>query len=77
MPGSEYSRETKQEFFDLLDCGGTIRVAARVVGVQEQAAYRWVLVAGLAMPRRRPVLALRRRRPSSFDCSLNARTCLS
>ena len=54
MPGSKYSSETKQEFFDLLDRGGTIRAAARAVGVQEQAAYRWVRVAGLAMPRKRP-----------------------
>ena len=50
MPGAKHSQETKQEFFDRLDRGGTIRAAARAVGVQEQAAYWWVRVAGLATP---------------------------
>lgn len=52
MPGPKYSAETKQEFFDLLDRGGTIRAAARAVGVKEAAAYSWVRVAGLTMGRR-------------------------
>lgn len=51
MPGPKYSAETKQEFFDLLDRGGTIRAAARAVGVKEAAAYSWVRVAGLTMGR--------------------------
>lgn len=51
MPGPKYSAETKQEFFDLLDRGGTIRAAAKAVGVHEAAAYSWVRVAGLTMGR--------------------------
>jgi IS30 family transposase len=51
MPGPRYTAETKQEFFDLLDRGGTIRAAAKAVGVREQAAYAWVRAAGLTMGR--------------------------
>jgi len=51
MPGSKYSAETKQEFFDVLDRGGTIRAAAKAAGVHEEAAYSWVRAAGLTMGR--------------------------
>jgi IS30 family transposase len=51
MAGPMYSAEIKQEFFDLLDRGGTIRAAATAVGVHEAAAYSWVRAAGLTMGR--------------------------
>lgn len=54
MSGPKYSPETKETFFDLLDRGGTIRAAAKSVGVHEQAAYSWVRAAGLTMGRPTP-----------------------
>jgi transposase-like protein len=54
MPGPNYSAETKERFFDLLDRGGTIRAAAKAAGVHEQAAYSWVRAAGLTTGRRTP-----------------------
>ena len=54
MAGPKYSPETKERFFDLLDRGGTIRAAASIAGVHEQAAYSWVRAAGLTTGRRSP-----------------------
>jgi len=54
MPGPKYSAETKQEFFDLLDRGGTVRAAADALGVNRGTAYSWVRRAGLTMRREPP-----------------------
>jgi hypothetical protein len=54
MSGPRYSAATKEWFFDLLDRGGTIRAAAQVAGVHEQAAYSWVRAAGLTTGRKSP-----------------------
>jgi IS30 family transposase len=39
VPGPNYSAETKEQFFDLLDRGGATRAAARGAGVHLQAAH--------------------------------------
>lgn len=39
MAGRKYSKEQKEEFFRLLDMGGTVRAAARAVGVHQDAGY--------------------------------------
>jgi IS30 family transposase len=54
MAGPKYSAETKQTFFDVLDRGGTVRAAAKAVGVHEDAAYSWVRAARLTMGRPTP-----------------------
>jgi IS30 family transposase len=54
MPGAKYSSAQKERFFDLLDQGGTVRAAARALGVHEDAAYSWLRQAGLSMRRTSP-----------------------
>jgi IS30 family transposase len=54
MPGPKYTKEQKVVFFDLLDKGGSVRAAARTVGVHEAAAYSWIRAAGLTMQRATP-----------------------
>lgn len=54
MPGPKYTAEQKSEFFDLLDRGGSVRAAARAVGVHQGAAYSWIRIAGLSMRRSMP-----------------------
>lgn len=54
MPGPKYSAEQKEKFFLLIDRGGTVRAAAKAVGVQEGAAYTWLRQAGLSMQRATP-----------------------
>ncbi|WP_257013653.1 helix-turn-helix domain-containing protein [Rhodococcus sp. ACPA4] len=43
-----------REFFRLLDRGGTVRAAARAVGVHENAGYNWLRKTGLTMVRAAP-----------------------
>ncbi|OMC08480.1 integrase, partial [Mycolicibacter heraklionensis] len=54
MAGPKYSKEQKDEFFRLLDKGGTVRAAARAVGVHQDAGYNWVRNSGLTMQRATP-----------------------
>lgn len=54
MAGSKYSKEQKEEFFRLLDKGGTVRAAARAVGVHQDAGYNWLRKSGLTMQRATP-----------------------
>lgn len=54
MAGKKYSDEQKNEFFRLLDRGGTVRAAARAVGVNENAGYNWLRKTGLTMKRDPP-----------------------
>ncbi|VAZ69731.1 MULTISPECIES: IS30 family transposase [Mycobacterium] len=54
MAGRKYSKEQKEEFFRLLDKGGTVRAAARAVGVHQDAAYNWLRKSGLTMQRATP-----------------------
>ncbi|OMQ25317.1 hypothetical protein BK799_31060 [Rhodococcus sp. D-1] len=42
MAGKKYTDQQKEEFFRLLDRGGTVRAAARAVGVHENAGYNWL-----------------------------------
>lgn len=49
MVGPKYSKEQKEEFFRLLDKGGTVRAAARAVGVHQDAGYNWLRKSGLTM----------------------------
>jgi transposase InsO family protein len=51
MAGPKYSAQQKELFFELIDKGGTVRAAAKAVGVHEDAAYRWLRLAGLSMQR--------------------------
>lgn len=54
MAGRKYSKEQKDEFFRLLDKGGTVRAAARAVGVRQDAGYNWLRNSGLTMQRATP-----------------------
>ena len=54
MAGRKYSKEQKDEFFRLLDKGGTVRAAARAVGVHQDADYNWLRNSGLTMQRATP-----------------------
>ena len=54
MADSKYSKEQKEEFFRLLDMGGTVRAAARAVGVHQDAGYNWLRNSGLTMQRATP-----------------------
>ena len=54
MAGPKYSKQQKAMFFDLIDKGGTVRAAAKAVGVHEDAAYTWLRQAGLSMQRAAP-----------------------
>jgi IS30 family transposase len=54
MAGPKYSKEQQEQFFDLIDLGGTVRAAAVAVGVHEAAAYTWLRCAGLSMRRETP-----------------------
>jgi IS30 family transposase len=54
MAGRKYSKEQKDEFFRLLDKGGTVRAAARAVGVHQDAGYNWLRNSGLTMQRATP-----------------------
>jgi IS30 family transposase len=54
VAGRKYSAEQKDRFFDLIDRGGTVRAAAKAVGVHEDAAYTWLRNAGLTMQRATP-----------------------
>ena len=47
-------QEQKEMFFELIDRGGTVRAAAKAVGVHEDAAYTWLRQAGLSMQRATP-----------------------
>jgi IS30 family transposase len=54
VAGPKYSTQQKATFFDLIDKGGTVRAAAKAVGVHEDAAYTWLRQAGLSMQRATP-----------------------
>ena len=54
MAGRKYSKEQKDEFFRLLDKGGSVRAAARAVGVHQDAGYNWLRNSGLTMQRATP-----------------------
>ena len=54
MAGKKYTDQQKEEFFRLLDKGGTVRAAARAVGVHENAGYNWLRKTGLTMARAAP-----------------------
>ena len=54
MAGPKYSEKQKEQFFDLIDRGGTVRAAAAIIGVHPDAAYTWLRVAGLTMRRATP-----------------------
>lgn len=54
MGGKKYTDEQKDEFFRLLDKGGTVRAAARAAGVHEDAGYKWLRKTGLTMKRAAP-----------------------
>lgn len=54
MAGKKYTDTQKEEFFRLLDLGGTVRAAARAVDVHEDAGYTWARKAGLSMRRAEP-----------------------
>jgi transposase, IS30 family len=54
MAGPKYSKKQKEQFFDLIDKGGTIRTAASSAGVHPGAAYTWLRNAGLTMQRATP-----------------------
>ncbi len=50
----KYTDEQKEEFFRVLDRGGTVRAAARAAGVHEDAGYNWLRKTGLTMQRAAP-----------------------
>lgn len=54
MAGKKYTDQQKEEFFRLLDRGGTVRDAARAVGVHENAGYNWLRKTWLTMARAAP-----------------------
>ncbi|NYI42873.1 IS30 family transposase/transposase-like protein [Demequina lutea] len=54
MAGKKYTEVQKEEFFRLLDKGGTVRTAARAAGVHEDAGYNWLRNTGLTMQRAAP-----------------------
>ncbi|MER2085817.1 transposase [Rhodococcus qingshengii] len=51
VAGKKYTDQQKEEFFRLLDRGGTVRAAARAVGIHENAGYNWLRKTGLTMAR--------------------------
>ncbi|SNS45572.1 Transposase [Micrococcales bacterium KH10] len=51
MAKKKYTDQQKEEFFRILDRAGTIRAAARAVGVNENAGYNWLRKTGLTMQR--------------------------
>ena len=75
MAGPKYTKKQKEQFFDLIDKGGTVRVAARSVGVDPGAAYTWLRNAGLTMQRATPRIYTDAEKRSSFVSSKNERTC--
>ena len=54
MTGPKYTQAQKESFFELIDRGGTVRAAAKAVGVHEDACYTWLLQAGLSIQRATP-----------------------
>lgn len=54
MAGKKYTNAQKEEFFRLLDRGGTVRAAARAAGVHEDSGYNWLRNTGLTMQRATP-----------------------
>ncbi len=54
MAGKKYTDAQREEFFRLLDKGGTVRAAARAAGVHEDAGYNWLRKTGLTMQRATP-----------------------
>ena len=54
MAAKKYTQEQKDEFFRLLDRGGTVRAASRAAGVHEDAGYNWLRKTGLTMKRGLP-----------------------
>ena len=54
MAEKRYTDQQKEEFFRVLDRGGTVRAAARAVGVHEDAGYNWLRKTGLTMQRAAP-----------------------
>lgn len=54
MAGKKYTEQQREDFFRLLDMGGTVRAAARAVGVHEDAGYNWLRKTGLTMQRATP-----------------------
>lgn len=54
MAEKKYTDEQKDEFFRVLDRGGTVRAAARAAGVHENAGYNWLRKTGLTMQRATP-----------------------
>lgn len=54
MAGPKYSKKQKEQFFDLIDRGGTVRAAAETARVHPEAAYTWLRNAGLTMQRATP-----------------------
>lgn len=54
MAEKRYTDEQKDEFFRILDRGGTVRAAARAAGVHENAGYNWLRKTGLTMQRATP-----------------------
>lgn len=54
MAKKKYTDQQKEEFFRVLDRGGTVRAAALAVGVHENAGYNWLRNTGLTMQRAAP-----------------------
>ncbi|MGW4369734.1 transposase [Nocardia takedensis] len=54
MAGRKYTQQQKDEFFRVLDRGGTVRAAARAVSIPENAGYNWLNRTGLTMQRTTP-----------------------
>lgn len=54
MAGRKYTQQQKDEFFRVLDRGGTVRAAAKAVGIPENAGYNWLRHTGLTMQRATP-----------------------
>lgn len=54
MAGKKYTDAQQEEFFRLLDKGGTVRAAARADGVHEDAGHNWLRKTGLTMQRATP-----------------------
>jgi IS30 family transposase len=54
MASRKYTQQQKDEFFRVLDRGGTVRAAAKAVGIPENAGYNWLRHTGLTMQRATP-----------------------
>lgn len=54
MAKKKYTDQQKEEFFRVLDRGGTVRAAALAVGAHENAGYNWLRNTGLTMQRAAP-----------------------